>query len=102
VRKITLQLESLAVDSFETTAVELAIGTVVAQQGTRFCSLTCADSCFHTACTCPGVNTCLLSCGGSCVQSCNGTCVGYSCEAATCVGTCATCGANTCEPTCGC
>lgn len=91
-RKITLRLESLAVESFETTPPARAEGTVVGHQRTPACTFSC-DSCIQTACTCPGNNTC--------AQSCNGTCFGYSCQAPTCVGTCATCGANTCEPTCG-
>lgn len=92
-RKLRLELEALTVDSFDTTAVEVPKGTVLAQEGTRGCSISCVDSCLQTQCTCAGINTCQ--------QSCNGTCVGYSCQGPTCVGTCATCGANTCEPTCG-
>lgn len=57
--KLTLKLDSLAVDSFDTTRVEAPAGTVFGEQ------CTCP-----TACTCPGCDTC----GETCADSCNGTC----------------------------
>ncbi|HYW10324.1 MAG TPA: hypothetical protein VE871_00140 [Longimicrobium sp.] len=80
--KLKLQLEDLRIDSFTTTPVEKAKGTVFGEQ------CTC-----YTQCTCPGCPTCNASCNGSCDASCNGTC-GASCDD-TCGGTCyleVTCG----------
>jgi hypothetical protein len=91
-RKITLRLESLAVESFHTTDPAQDEGTVVAHQRTAYCSVSCEGTCIQTACTCPEY--------GTCYQSCNGTCLNYSCQNS-CLDTCATCGINTCEPTCG-
>jgi hypothetical protein len=99
-RKIRLQLESLTVESFDTSAVKAPGGTVLAYDRTEACTNTCGDSCINSACTCPQFGTCLASCNGTCVQSCNGSCFGNTCPAS-CVDTCGTCGANTCEPTCG-
>lgn len=65
-RKIKLQLESLAVESFDTTQQEPADGTVAGHQlGTRYTCASCEDSCIQTACTC------IETCGGS---TCEGTC----------------------------
>ena len=78
--KLTLNLEDLTVDSFDTTATQKAKGTVFGEQ------CTC-----YTQCTCPGCPTCDASCngtcGGTCEASCNGTCAGASCGAS-CYGTC--------------
>jgi len=90
-RKLTLRLETLTVESFGTTAANPADGTVVAHQPV---TRSCEASCIGTAC-CPSYDSCHFSCDGS-------TCIGYSCEAATCVGTCATCDDNTCVGTCQC
>jgi hypothetical protein len=86
--KLTLNLEDLSVDSFDTTAPAKAKGTVFGEQ------CTC-----YTQCTCPGCPTCDASCNGTCDASCNGTCD------ASCNGTCdascnGTCGAS-CYGTCG-
>jgi hypothetical protein len=73
--KLKLQLEDLVIDSFSTTPVKRAKGTVYGEQ------CTCP-----TACTCPGCPTCDASCngtcGGTCDASCNGTC-GDSCDCGT-------------------
>ncbi|WP_420128328.1 hypothetical protein [Longimicrobium sp.] len=91
--KLKLNLEDLAVDSFDTMRPAPKKGTVFGEQ------CTC-----YTQCTCPGCPTCDASCngtcGGTCEASCNGTC-GGTCEAS-CNGTCAgaSCGAScfgTCE-----
>jgi hypothetical protein len=77
-RKLTLDLDKLTVDTFETAASEPRKGTVFAEQ------CTC-----QTACTCPGCATC----GNTCYQPGNGntcehTCAyEYTCD--TCVETCA-------------
>ncbi|HET7234229.1 MAG TPA: hypothetical protein VFJ16_29720 [Longimicrobium sp.] len=73
--KFKLALEDLQIDSFSTTPVKRAKGTVYGEQ------CTCP-----TACTCPGCPTCDASCngtcGGTCDASCNGTC-GDSCNCGT-------------------
>lgn len=66
-RKLSLKLEDLRVDSFDTTTVRTGTGTVFAEQ------CTC-----QTQCTCPGINTCNASC--------NGTCDASACGGASCIG----------------
>lgn len=63
-KKIRLQLDALAVESFETTAAEKAKGTVFGEE----------CSCL-TDCTCPGCPTC----DNTCPLSCNGTCNEFTC-----------------------
>jgi hypothetical protein len=82
-KKITLDVDALAVETFEMGQdFHSALGTV---EG-------------HLSPTCNTRQVC--SCGGSaCDGSCNGTC--DSCEAS-CLGTCQTCaGQNTCDFSCG-
>jgi hypothetical protein len=82
--KLKLNLDQLAVDSFDTSTAQSPRGTVHGEQ------CTCP-----TACTCPGCPTCDATCAN--------TCDDYTC-AASCNGTCgaATCG-NSCNRTdCGC
>jgi hypothetical protein len=73
--KLTLNLNDLSVDSFDTTATEKARGTVFGEQ------CTC-----YTQCTCPGCPTCAnyatcdVSCADTCGDSCGGTCDGYTCN----------------------
>jgi hypothetical protein len=66
--KLKLNLDQLAVDSFDTTTPAAKAGTVFGEQ------CTC-----YTNCTCPGCPTCDASCNGTCGASCNGTC-GDSCD----------------------
>ena len=73
--KLKLTLESLAVESFDTTAVAKEKGTVFGEQ------CTC-----QTVCSCPGC------------PSCDATCA-WTCDDATCAGQ-ASCGGNTCDGTC--
>ncbi len=88
--KLKLTLESLAVESFDTTASQKARGTVFGEQ------CTC-----YTVCTCPGCPSCDATCAYTCDDvSCAGTCGhGNSCQ-----GSCA----MSCEctdfggATCGC
>ena len=76
-RKVKLQLDELAVESFDTAAVEKPGGTVHAHERTDGCTNTCPASCFITACSCPEYGTCAVSCpNGTCWLSCDG---GYSC-----------------------
>lgn len=83
--KLALNLDQLAVESFDTAAHMEKNGTVFGEQ------CTCV-----TNCTCPGCPTCDASCGGTCAgtceASCNGTC-GNTCNScdASCYGTCDYC-----------
>jgi hypothetical protein len=71
--KLKLNLDQLAVDSFDTSEAATPKGTVFGEQ------CTC-----YTNCTCPGCPTC----DHTCDASCNGTCAGqYTCDAS-CNGTC--------------
>jgi hypothetical protein len=77
--KLTLRLEDLLVDSFDTTVPQKEKGTVFGEQ------CTCP-----TACTCPGCPTCDNTCPDTCAftcddPSCNGTC-GKTCN--TCLVSC--------------
>jgi hypothetical protein len=76
-RKLTLNLEQLTVDSFQTTTVEKRKGTVFGEQ------CTC-----YTNCTCPGCPTCAATCPNTCANTCDdATCVcdtGYSCDETGC------------------
>ena len=96
--KLKLQLDDLAVESFDTTAPRKEKGTVFGEQ------CTCA-----TNCTCPGCPTCDHTCAytcddatcpncPTCAASCNGTCAGATCDGscdctaeASCYGTCWDC-----------
>jgi hypothetical protein len=92
--KMKLNLDALAVESFDTSASAREKGTVFGEQ------CTCP-----TACTCPGCPTCDGTCPFTCDDySCNGeaTCAGHTCDG-TCHGE-ETCGFScwdTCERTCG-
>ncbi|HEX6912122.1 MAG TPA: hypothetical protein VF142_17095 [Longimicrobium sp.] len=84
--KLTLNLDDLAVDSFDTTRGEKQKGTVFGEQ------CTCWTACGQN--TCPGCPTC--------DATCNNTCDDYTC-AASCNGTCNNCTGWTCdEYTCAC
>jgi hypothetical protein len=90
-RKLTLKLDDLSVDSFDTSAVRREKGTVFGEQ------CTCWTNCGQN--TCPGCYTCDASCNGTCHDSCNGTCdcpsgntCDWSCQATDCWGyTCGNC-----------
>ena len=82
--KLSLKLEDLAVDTFDTTAPQKAKGTVFGEQ------CTCWTQCGQN--TCPGCPTCDATCAATCddytcAASCNGTCncptentCGWSCD----------------------
>lgn len=70
--KLKLHLDDLRVDTFDTTAVQQAKGTVFGEQ------CTC-----YTECTCPGCATC--------DESCNGTCHPSNCTDPSCDTACASC-----------
>ena len=81
--KLTLNLDDLSVDSFDTTTTQKEKGTVFGEQ------CTC-----YTNCTCPGCP----SCGNTCPATC-----AYTCDDYTCANTCAnTCDDYTCAYTCDC
>ena len=79
--KLSLKLDDLMVDSFDTTAAQKAKGTVFGEQCTCW-----------TNCTCPGCPTC-NTCGDTC-NTCGATCP------ATCYNTCDDATCNTCGDTC--
>lgn len=79
--KLTLNLEQLTVDSFDTSSAPARRGTVFGEQ------CTCPS-----ACTCPGCPTCDATCPATCYNTCDD----YTC-AASCNGTC---GAATCGYSC--
>src|SRR4051794_13243498 len=90
--KLRLQLEDLVIDSFSTTPVRRAKGTVYGEQ------CTCP-----TACTCPGCPTCDASCNGTCgatcdASACYGTCGGDSCDCGTVYDV--SCNNNSCASSC--
>lgn len=76
-KKLTLTLDDLQVDSFHTSAGPREEGTVYGEQ-----QCTC-----QTACTCPGCPTCAETCPNTCNATCPWTCE-YSCYN--------TCGQETC------
>ncbi|HEU0016399.1 MAG TPA: pinensin family lanthipeptide [Longimicrobium sp.] len=93
-KKLTLNLDDLQVESFETASAEAERGTVRAHD---HCSCECQTLPGET---CPGRETCVYSCYGSrcwdtchldwtcgetCwYQSCAGTCFEYTCNEWTC------------------
>jgi hypothetical protein len=85
--KLTLNLEDLSVDSFDTTSTQKAKGTVFGEQ------CTC-----YTNCTCPGCPTCYASCNATCANTCANTCA-YTCDDASCVN-CGTGGYSCYETNC--
>ena len=77
-KKLSLKLDDLHVDSFDTTPVQKPKGTVFGEQ------CTC-----YTQCTCPGCPTCDNTCPQTCAgMSCDYTC-DNSCIYGSCVETCA-------------
>ncbi|HZG43630.1 MAG TPA: hypothetical protein VEY93_11745 [Longimicrobium sp.] len=85
--KLKLNLDQLAVDSFDTTKPEAKTGTVFGEQ------CTC-----YTNCTCPGCPTCYASCNGTCGNTCDASCNGTCGD--TCDWTCnyTDCGCDTYQP----
>jgi hypothetical protein len=82
-KKMKLDLNELAVDSFDTVATVKPKGTVFGEQ------CTC-----YTNCTCPGCPTCAASCNGTCDENtCDASCAATcdSCYFTQCVNTCYNC-----------
>ena len=91
--KMKLELDTLAVDSFDTTAAEKERGTVFGEQCTCYTNCTC-PGCYTCDNTCPATcaytcddNTCAASCNGTC-DGCGGTTTGIRTQWETCGGTC--------------
>jgi hypothetical protein len=82
--KLTLDLEQLAVDSFDTAVSPTRAGTVFGEE------CTC-----RTNCTCPGCPTCVQT--DCSPDTCEETCYG-SCDVS-CIGSCNSC-YDTCDYTC--
>ena len=99
--KLSLSLEDLTVDSFDTTARTREKGTVFGEQ------CTC-----YTNCTCPQCPICGATCPATCANTCDDAtcgCSGVSCYEDTCAAWCggtahtycdcgATCGQTDCGP----
>lgn len=101
-KKLSLNLDQLAVESFDTSTVAKPRGTVRAFDIT-------ASTCYDNDCGCLSDATCNTACGG---YTCEGTCGEYTCGNS-CVNICPptnhgerTCNAptcfNTCHDSCGC
>ncbi|HEX6370712.1 MAG TPA: hypothetical protein VF006_17450 [Longimicrobium sp.] len=75
-KKLRLNLDQLAVDSFDTAVPEEKKGTVFGEQ------CTC-----QTICTCPGCPTCDNTCPNTCAYSCDDMSCGGSCWYTECPGT---------------
>ncbi|HEX6041904.1 hypothetical protein [Longimicrobium sp.] len=91
-KKLTLKLDELRVDSFDTESVAPTTrGTV---EGRDSLNGTCGASCY----------TCQVSCNNMSCFTCNGTCEMSVCYGGSCWGTCNTCQGScygTCVATCG-
>ena len=84
-KKLSLSLDELRVESFDTTSAEQKPrGTVIAEQ------CTCP-----TACTCPGCPSC-DTCDPTCPHTCWETCDDYTCMS--CGETCANYGCTKYQP----
>jgi len=114
--KLRLQLEDLAVDSFETTQAPTptrgtvdAFATVVAGTCPR---RTCGEptdqyTCWYTCDDASCANTCANTCAATCPNTCANTCA-YTCDDFTCAFTCdcggtgqTDCGGASCWDSCG-
>jgi hypothetical protein len=86
-RKLSLDLDAIQVESFSTQSAAAARGTVDARQGRE-----------TWTCPVPTQDTC----AGTCEYSCNGTCGGGGTTGSTCVSCAQTCDltCNTCAATC--
>lgn len=69
--KLKLNMEELAVDSFDTSTANKPRGTVFGEQ------CTCWTQCGQN--TCPGCPTCDASCNGTCAGTCANTCDDNTC-----------------------
>ncbi len=105
-RKLTLELDSLAVQSFETTAPNGGRGTVWGQGmigvGVGVPRDTYPNGCPSPLCVDTPMASCDGSCGNSCYDSCNASCAScvHSCNAS-CGGSCGDTCPDSCSPSCG-
>ena len=105
--KITLNLDALQVESFDT-APEAAPGRGTVKGNMLPYPQTDNISCYATDCgggTCESCygscnDTCWATCPATCVQSCYGTCPGQNTCGYTCECTCTCCCCASCEGTC--
>jgi hypothetical protein len=103
-RKLTLSLDRLTVESFETLGVDgTGRGTVQAFVTTprETCTIewnpTYAPTCAATCQSCPG--TCEYTCGGTCGFTCDATCA-YTCDDPSCVSCLTYCAQLSCVEYC--
>ena len=90
-KKLSLELDQLAVESFETSQATRPAGTV---RGFGFTDTTCNQ----IICDCPTGGTCDTDCGQ---VSCDGTCVDATCGGNSCINLCPTGNMHTCiQPNC--
>jgi hypothetical protein len=91
-KKLSLDLDQLAVESFDTSGPERSRGTV------RGFDIT-ASTCYEENCGCiTDGGTCNTDCGQN---TCDNTCNQASCAGDSCVNLCPTGGAHTCiQPSC--
>lgn len=75
-KKLSLSLDALEVQSFSTSEGTAVRGTVRAEQ-----------DCTCYTCTCPDCHTCAETCPQTCWESCNGTCQ-TECGGPSCWETC--------------
>jgi hypothetical protein len=80
-KKLSLKIEDLAIESFETAELSGDEGTVVAHatQGNKYTCDPMVGTCFGYTCI---DATCDKTCGDSCAFTCDpavGTCFGYTC-----------------------
>ena len=91
-RKLTLDIDAIQVESFSTHSAAAARGTVNAQQGreTWTCTAAGQDTCDYTCddatCGCPAPSN-YVSCV-SCVQTCGGNTCNGALTCGTCMATC--------------
>jgi hypothetical protein len=75
-RKLTLRLDALEVDSFEASSLDQSRSTVHGNEITAFCGTGQQSDCCETASrfdpTCEGYQTCFVSCPGypTCYEDC--------------------------------
>lgn len=94
-KKLTLALEDLRIDSFDTTPAAREKGTVVGQQYYTLYETHCPSFCleYGGGGTCAGLPTCAATCAQTCPQTCDDL---------TCAETCGRSCYGTCEYTCRC
>ena len=85
--KLTLDLENLSVESFETTLAYPEKGTVFGEEEPCTCPTQCTC---QTQCTCPGCPSCRDTCDETCAASCGPVYCPPPTKDETCLYTCGT------------